>query len=115
MTQCLQCKKEFKTLDSGRREHFSTGMCRDDQKNKPRYDLIDRDYLKRWAELMERGAVKYGEHNWKKAATPEELARFKASAFRHFMQWMNDETDEDHAVAIAFNVAGAEMVKSKLK
>lgn len=30
------------------------------------------------------------------------------------MQWINGETDEDHAAAIIFNIAGAEHVKSKL-
>jgi hypothetical protein len=30
------------------------------------------------------------------------------------MQWLNDETDEDHSSAISFNVAAAEMVREKL-
>ena len=66
----------FETKDSGKREEFSTGMHRDTQDDKPRYDLLDRAFLKRWAELMARGAKKYGEENWRKAATETELARF---------------------------------------
>lgn len=105
---------EFITKDSGKREEFATGMVRDTQDDKPRYDLVDRPFLKRWAELMARGAKKYGENNWKKAATEAELSRFRASAVRHLFQWLDNDTTEDHAVAVAFNLAGAEMVKEKL-
>jgi hypothetical protein len=90
-------------------------MKRDTQDDKPRYDLIDRAFLKRWAELMARGAKKYGENNWRKAATQEELFRFQASAIRHLMQYLEGDTTEDHAAAVAFNLAGAEMVAKKLK
>lgn len=106
---------EFTTLDSGERVDFPSGMRRDTDKGKPRYDLVDRPMLKRWAELCARGAAKYGPENWKLADSDEELARFQASAFRHFMQWINGEADEDHAAAILFNVAAAEHVKDKLR
>lgn len=106
----------FVTKDSGERQQFETGMVRDTTGDKIRYDLVDMPMLKRWAELMTRGAAKYGPNNWKKAATQEELDRFKESAFRHFMTWfLEEDTSEDHAAAILFNVAGVEMVKSKLK
>ena len=113
---------EFETKDSGERIKFSTGMQRDINDNKPRFDLVmpfdipyDEQLLTRWAKLMQRGAVKYGNRNWEKAGTPEELHRFMDSAFRHFIQWLCDESDEDHASAVLFNIAGAEMVKWKLK
>lgn len=108
-------QQPFVTKDSGERQQFSTGMQRDTQTNKPRYDLLDMAMLKRWAELMGRGALKYGEHNWKKASTQEELDRFKASFIRHAFQYFNGDTDEDHGAACMFNIAGAEMVKEKLK
>ncbi len=104
----------FITKDSGKRHLFSTGMQRDIQEGKPRYDLVYIPMLTRWAELMARGAEKYGERNWEKAETQEEIVRFKASAFRHFIQWFNDEADEDHAAAVFFNIAGVEFVKNKL-
>ena len=104
----------FKTKDSGKRVNFPSGMRRDIDDGKPRYDLVWLPMLKRWAELMARGAVKYGENNWQRANSEIELRRFKASAFRHFVQWMNDEVDEDHAAAIFFNVASTECVKEKL-
>ena len=106
---------DFVTKDSGDRQEFSTGMVRDTQNDKSRYDLVDWPMIKRWADLMQRGAIKYGEHNWKKANTATELSRFQASALRHMVQWFNGDTDEDHAAACYFNIAGAEMVKEKLK
>lgn len=105
---------KFITKDSGERQEFSTGMQRDVQTDKPRYDLVDWPMIKRWAELMQRGAVKYGENNWKKAATVEEAERFRASALRHLIQWFNRETDEDHAAAVYFNIAGYEMTIKKI-
>ena len=105
----------FITKDSGERQIFETGMQRDTSTDKPRYDLVDFPLIKRWAELMARGAKKYGEHNWKKAATEKELNRFKESAIRHMFQWFNGDVDEDHAAAVCFNIAGAEMVSAKLK
>lgn len=105
----------FITKDSGQRQEFSTGMRRDVQTDKPRYDLLDRAMLKRWAELMARGAAKYGEENWRLASTDEEYKRFQASAVRHMFQWLDGETDEDHASAVFFNIAGAEMVAQKIR
>jgi len=106
--------KGFITKDSGERQEFSTGMQRDVQKGKARFDLIDKPMLWRWAELMGRGADKYGERNWEKAATEDELNRFKASAERHLQQLLRGDTDEDHAAAVLFNIAGIEHVKTKL-
>ncbi len=104
---------KFKTKDSGKRKEFESGMVRDTEDNKPRYDLVYFPMFKRWAELMDRGAKKYGKRNWEKANGEEELDRFRASAFRHFIQWLDNEQDEDHAAAVFFNISGAEMVKNK--
>ena len=109
----------FETKDSGKRQEFSTGMKRDTQDNKARYDLVmgltQKDtLLKRWAELMARGAVKYDARNWEKACTQEELDRFRASAWRHFVQAMSGEVDEDHFSAVCFNLNGMLYVMEKL-
>ncbi len=93
---------------------FSTGMVRDTQAGKVRYDLLPIFMLRRWAELLTRGAAHYGDNNWTKASTNEEYERFKASAWRHFMQLMNGERDEDHAAAVIFNITGMELVHDKL-
>jgi len=112
---------KFRTLDSGKRQQYKSGMQRDLQQGKPRFDLIlpkDMPYkesmLYRWAMLMTRGFEKYGERNWEKANSEEEYNRFKASAFRHFIQWLSGEDDEDHASAIMFNINAVEYVKKKL-
>lgn len=106
---------EFVTKDSGVREEYASGMRRDTQEGKARYDLIDETFLTRWGELMGRGADKYGEDNWRLAASPEEWRRFRASANRHIRQWSRGEVDEDHAAAVAFNLAAKEYVETRLK
>jgi alanine racemase len=113
--------KEFVTKDSGKRQEYKSGMRRDLQDGKPRFDLLipaDQKYgetlLFRWAMLMERGMAKYGNRNWEKANSQEELDRFKQSAIRHFMQWFSGEEDEDHAAAILYNVNAFEWLRSKI-
>ena len=111
---------KFETKDSGKRQEFTTGMKRDLEEGKPRYDLIiplnmKEPMIKRWAELMARGANKYGERNWEKAETNEEMLRYKSSLLRHVIQLVMGETDEDHAAAVMFNVQGLEYVKERLK
>ena len=118
----IPARPAFVTKDSGQRQEFDSGMRRDTQEGKPRFDLtppadlsFEAQMLTRWAALMARGAEKYGDRNWEKASGSEELARFRASAFRHFMQWYYDAEDgEDHAAAVFFNVQGAEFVEWKL-
>lgn len=121
---CDLCKAieppKFITKDSGKREEYDSGMRRDTQEGKPRFDLLlvpnlpyEEQFLTRIARLLERGAVKYGERNWELAEGPEEEARFRSSALRHMMQWACGEVDEDHAAATAFNLMAAEYVKWK--
>lgn len=111
----------WETKDSGEREEYESGMRRDKQEGKPDFSLCvpenhpyDEQMLTRWAGLMTRGAEKYGTRNWELANSVEEFQRFKASAYRHFIQWLSGETDEDHAAAVFFNVTAAEFVKYKL-
>lgn len=109
-------KKEFVTKDSGERKEFASGMKRDVTTGKTLWHLVaSGSMLRRWAELLTRGAIKYDADNWMKANGEEELKRFRESAFRHFMQWYNGDTDEDHGAAVFFNINGAEYVKDKLK
>lgn len=113
---------EFITKYSGIREEFSTGMKRDTQENKPRFDLLfinnmpfKEQMFTRYAMLRERGAQKYSARNCELACTQEELDRYLSSGARHFAQWLCGETDEDHASAVIFNIQMAEMVRWKLK
>ena len=112
---------EYVTKDSGEREQYASGMVRDVETGKPRYDLLlpegipfNEQLLTRFAALLARGAEKYTERNWERASGQEEMDRFKASAIRHLMQWASGETDEDHAAAVMFNLMGYETTKYKL-
>lgn len=112
---------KYSTKDSGKRQEYKSGMRRDLQDGKPDFYLIvpkDMPYkdqlLTRWAELMERGRAKYGLRNWELADSEEELERFKASAYRHFMQWLLNENDEDHGAAVLYNINAAEFVKWRI-
>jgi len=100
--------------DSGKRQEFKTGMVRDSCE-KIRYDLIPLFALDRWADHMTKGAKKYSARNWQKAETKEEMERFVASAYRHFMAWLSGENEEDAMAGVFFNMAGAEMVRAKLQ
>ena len=111
----------YVTKDSGKREEYETGMVRDTQDGKPRFDLIvpkgvpyEAQFLTRIAELMTRGAVKYGDRNWEKAHTQEEMDRFLASADRHLKQYQCHEVDEDHAAAVFFNLLASVTTQWKM-
>lgn len=112
----------YETKDSGKRSEYTSGMVRDTQEGKPRFDLLlpkgipyEKQMLTRFAELMARGAEKYDERNWERAEGHEELERYYSSAMRHLIQWVSGEEDEDHAAAIMFNVMAGEFVKFKLE
>jgi len=112
----------YQTRDSGVRQEYSSGMKRDTQDGKPRFDLLlsaslpyGDQFLTRLAELLTRGAEKYGDRNWELADSLEELDRFVASAFRHFIQWATAERDEDHGIAIVFNIMAAEYVRTNME
>lgn len=107
---------EFVTKADDKRETLAGGMVRSPTGDKTLYHLVTRGpMLKRWAQLLTRGARVYGADNWMKAladtdpdkrhATKE---RFVESAFRHFMQFMEGDRTEDHAAAVIFNLNGYE-------
>lgn len=107
---------DFVTKDSGAREAYDSGMVRDTTEGKRKMDLVyDGPMLRRWADLLTRGADKYSKRNWMKATGAPELERALESAARHFEQWMAGETDEDHAAAVFFNVNLAEYVRARLR
>mgnify|MGYP001574654620 CR=1 FL=1 len=100
----MKKRDSFVTKDSGKRVLYKSGFNRDTTEGKPRYDLIPTEMLTRLAGLYARGAEKYGDSNWQLADTPEELQRFKQSAWRHFIAWLEGDIDEDHASAVSWNV-----------
>lgn len=114
--------RKWVTKDSGERAAYDSGMVRDTEAGKARFDLLvplgvpyEEQFLTRFADLLGRGAEKYSARNWEKANSQAELDRYKSSAFRHFMQWITGEVDEDHAAAVMFNLMCYEMTKYKME
>lgn len=106
--------KGFVTKDSGKRKEWDSGFRRDTDDGKNRYDLIPVEMLDRLASLYTRGMEKYGDNNWKLADSPDAIERFKQSAWRHFVDWQSDRNiEEDHAMAVVFNVFAYEYLKGK--
>lgn len=87
----------YVTKDSGTREDFSTGSRRDTRKGKGRFDLISVHAERREAQLLERGADKYGERNWEKG---QPFGRCLDSVKRHLNQYLAGDRTEDHLAAI---------------
>jgi len=115
-------KNKFITKDSGKRQIYESGMKRDVDIDKPSlYYWIPQDIpyeeqvWTRLGKLATRGANKYGCRNMDKADSVEELERFKNSAFRHMLQWLCNETDEDHMAGTVFNILQAENVRWRIK
>lgn len=92
---------DFVTKDSGKRQEFASGAVRDTVEGKPRYSLIPVKALRRWADLMARGASKYGERNWELGML---TSRFLDSGMRHLFSYLEGDRTEDHLAAVLFNV-----------
>lgn len=104
----MAAKKKYTIKDSGKRVKYKSGFTRDTGEDKPFYDLIPYEPLRRLAMHFTNGANKYGEDNWQKANSPEEYMRFKRSALRHMQQWSSGQDDEDHASATIWNIMAYE-------
>lgn len=105
--------------DSGERKQFTSGSLRDTTTGKINWSRVfPGPMLRRWAQHLTTAEAKYpdvspGVANWTLIESDEEYHRYKESAFRHFMQWYNDDIDEDHAAACYFNINGVELIKEK--
>lgn len=105
----------FTVKDSGDRQQFASGMVRDVTEGKVDYTLcLDGPMFKRLGAHLTKGAKKYAKRNWMQANGTKELERFRESALRHFLQWLDGDIDEDHAAAVFFNINGAEYVKQRM-
>ena len=103
----------FETKNSWDNITHNSWFIRENKEDKVDYTLIPTDMLKRVAELYTRGAKIYWRYNWANASGEEELLLYKQSAFRHFIQWQNWETDEDHMAAVVFNLFWYEFCRNK--
>jgi hypothetical protein len=86
--------------DSGKREHYDSGMIREPNNGRGRYDLISPIALLNLAIHYERGAVKYLDRNWEKGGP---LSKHLNSAMRHLQQFLEGDRSEDHIIACAWN------------
>lgn len=87
------------------------GFKRENKSHKIDYTLIPLEQLKKLAQHYTEGAKVHGRNNWVKS---QDLETFKQSAFRHFMQWMQNEQDESHSMALVWNIFCYEHLKDKL-
>ena len=103
---------EYKVKTHNKIKIHKGGFLKEDVSDKPRYDLIPYENLKRLAQHYANGAKKYEENNWKKADI-KDINRFKESAWRHLVQWSEGLQDEDHASACIWNIMAYEWHKNK--
>ena len=96
--------------DSGNRREFETGAVRDMQEGKGRCDLLPACALIRLSKHYEAGAVKYEDRNWEKGIP---ISVMIDSAMRHLLKYMDGQIDEDHLVAVAWNILGAMWMEEK--
>jgi hypothetical protein len=82
---------------------------------KIRYDLIPIEYIKRIAWLYTRWAEIYWVRNWEKGVSEEYIDKMKQSLWRHFIQYLDWDTDEDHLAAVCFNLFWHDFLTNKLK
>lgn len=90
-------------IDKLKNRVFESGAQRDSSVDKIRPDLISPKMLKALGRVLADGAKYYGARNWEKGMP---LDVFKESAARHYVSWMNNEQDEDHAAKLIFNIMG---------
>ncbi len=86
------------------------GFKREDKSDKLDFTLIPIPVLKRLAKHYTEGAKVHGKNNWMKS---KDLQTFKESAFRHFIQWMENEKDEDHMSSCVWNMFCFEYLNEK--
>jgi len=115
MSKLNLSKSSFIVKKSDTMKKYKSGMRRGSDYGKPNYALIDISFLNRLAMHLTRGAMIHGKGNWRLANSKEELDRFEESAFRHFIQRLRGDTDEDHMAAVCFNMMAAEYIKDKLE
>jgi len=88
------------------------GATREDKADKVDYSLIPTQMLTRLAKHYSEWGKVHWDFNWLQGN--EEYRRdMKKSAFRHFIQWFEWQKDEDHAMALVWNIFSYETLKLK--
>ena len=90
-------------MSKDKRTILNSGLHKVDV-TKVRYDLIPVELLERLAKHYTKSLEKYPENNWKKATKEESNKIFIPSAWRHFIAWLRGDKDEDHGIALIWNI-----------
>lgn len=83
---------------------FPTGAVRSADKAGVRYDLISPIGLAAWAAACAEGAEKYGDYNWEKGMSVNEMLNH---AIAHIYAYLAGDRREDHLGHAIWNVGGA--------
>ena len=81
---------------------FPGGARRTDRKL--RFDLVPFEFLESVAEVLTRGAARYGPYNWKRGQKDFFLDAWN-HAFVHLQKFKEGDRSEDHLAHLACNVA----------
>lgn len=93
--------------DDGVRITFESGAVRsptvagETGKHPARYDLLNPIVMRRMAETMGEGAIKYGDHNWWKGMSEKVLLNH---GLAHIFAWMKGDRTEDHLSHAMWNL-----------
>jgi hypothetical protein len=69
----------------------------------PKFELLEKEFLVRMAEVMTRGEEKYGKDNWKRF-NESQVADIPRHAFMHVISYMDGDKSEDHLAHAACNL-----------
>lgn len=89
------------------------GALREDKSDKINYTLIPTKMLARVAKHYTDWGKVHWDYNWLRWDN-EFMQMCKESAFRHFIQWVEWQEDEDHLAACVFNMFSYDILKDKL-
>jgi len=96
--------KYLSVTTSGKGMHVNeNGGNRDSAEDKLDYTLLPIPALNRITQHYVNGVKKYKRDNWKKLSTPEDIERYKQSMFRHLIQYLEGQDNEDHLAALVWN------------
>src|SRR5690349_11965440 len=72
---------------------------------KPRYDLVSKALLERWAQRMTEGATSHGERNYLRGAADTQFITDRRNhLFEHVLRYLDGDTSTDHAAAVIANL-----------
>jgi hypothetical protein len=73
----------------------------EDKTGKGRFDLLPPRAITRLAVRFEEGAKKYSDRDWEKGI---QFSSLTSSALRHMFKYLKGDKDEDHLIAVAWNI-----------